>query len=496
MDTGLTGVAKVGGASIARGVAQNRSRIMAVARANVTMKRLNLPPNTDLPVLLFAERGIDKAHLDDVVRLFERQPGPVTVTAVRRPVELSLTAEGVLKWSTAFAKLDELRAEHNGAAGLFLMLITKSPNEDNWYAVQDQSNMRNGFGHVDDFRWVTSAPNSVITAHYILKGIFNALITDVGIPWMLLCHDEPRGCFFDFCALKEQLNLKLRTADICGDCMQIFREIGIPDALLQQTVMIMEACRPLALNTRQYRAAASGFDRWPFPVAVTRHKVVQATNPLLKFLLLLDHFDSLIRYFYLTREVLSGKSPVIEERPSLGWWLHQLAHSLEGEQHYREVVKIAQREGVVALRNERRGHGWMSADTDSYASEALRLEKIVTEIEGELAPFFETHRLVIPRQSEPHDDVYLVRGDSLTGSHLLHPPFEIELVADPRSVGLKRLNEIFVTDARMEKFHSISPHLRSAVCPTCHHPRVLITDGGHRYIDVFMGHRVELEPQP
>ncbi len=459
------------------------------------MKRLNLPQSVSLPVLLFAERGIDKAHLDEVVRWFERQSGPVTVTAVKRPVELTLTAEGVLEWDTAFAKLNELRAEHQVPADGFLMLLTRSPNEQNWYAVQDEDNMRNGFGHVDDFRWVTSAPGSVITTHYILKGIFNALVTETGIPWMALWHDEPRGCFFDFCAQKEQLNLKLRTADICGDCMQIFREIGIPDALLQQTVALMEACRPLALNTGQYRKTESGFDQWPFPVAVTRHKVVQATNPLLKFLLLLDHFDSLIRYFYLTREVLAGKTPLIEDRPSLGWWLDQLAQSLKGEQHYREVVKIAQREGVVAMRNERRGHGWMAADTNAYASEAVRLEKIVTEIEGELAPFFETHRLVIPRQSEPHDDVYVVSGENLTGSHLLHPPFEIKFAADPRSVGLKRLNEVFVSDARMEVFHPISPHIRSAVCPTCHHPRVLITDGGHRYIDVFMGHRVELESQ-
>lgn len=457
------------------------------------MSRLNLPANTTFNVLLMAERGVEKNHLDEVARWFERNPGPIVVRVEKRPVELALTAEGVLLWDTAFATLRELRSQHGVGPEGFVLLLTKSPNQDNWYAVQDPDEMRNGFGHVADFSWVTSAPGSVVTTHYLLKGIFNALVTDAGISWMDLWHQEPRGCFFDFCLVKRELNFKLRTADICGDCLQVFREIGIPDALLLQTVAIMEACRPLALSTAQFRPTQVEFDRWPFPVAVTRHKVTQATNPLLRFLLLLDHFDSLIRYFYLTREALADRTPALEERPSLGWWLDQLAQSLKGEKSYREVVAIAQRENVVALRNERRGHGWMAADADAYAGEAMRLERIIGMIEEEMAPFFASHRLVIPRQIEPNDDVYLVAGENLSGSHLLHPPFRIKVTADPRSVGLRKLSEVFVTDARMEHFHRMSPYIRSAVCPTCHHARVLITDGGTRYIDVFMGHRVELE---
>ena len=457
------------------------------------MSRLNLSPDSKFTVVLFAERAVDRTHMDEVLRWFERNPGPISVAAVKRPVELELTPEGILLPDTAFAKLNELRVEHNVSPDGFVMLLTKSPNKKNWYAVQDPDNMHNGFGHIDDFSWVTSAPSHVISTHYLLKSIFNSLIKDADVSWEKQLHREPRGCLFDFCVIKSELNFKLRTADICGDCMDLFREIGIPDALLRQTVKIMEAYRPLALNTGQFREAQSEFDRWPFPVAVTRHTVVQATNPLLKFLLLLDHFDSLIRYFYLTREVLAGRAPVMEERPALGWWLDQLAHSLRGERSYREVVAIAQRENVVALRNERRGHGWMAASAEAYAHEAGRLEKIIAQIEAELSPFFEKHRLLIPRQIEPSDAVYLIAGETLSGSHLLHPPFQIKVTADPRSVGLSRINEVFVADARMEKFYRMSPYIRSAVCPTCHHHRVLITDGGNTYIDVFMGHRVKLE---
>lgn len=166
----------------------------------------------------------------------------------------------------------------------------------------------------------------------------------------------------------------------------MFGEIAIPDALLRQTVSIMEAMRKLALNTAPYLVPEHVFDRWAFPVAVTRHKVVQATNPLLRFLLLLDHFDSLVRYFYLAKETAAGRRPVMEERPSMGWWLDRLAQSLRGETSFREVVRIAQQENVVRVRNERRGHGWMSADSESYRQDAEHLEGVLAQIETELAP--------------------------------------------------------------------------------------------------------------
>jgi hypothetical protein len=77
------------------------------------------------------------------------------------------------------------------------------------------------------------------------------------------------------------------------------------------------------------------------------------------------------------------------------------------------------------------------------------------------------------------------------GSHILHPPFTLSL-SDPLAVGLSEEGRVYLTDSRMEEFKLMSPYIRHDMCPTCNHPRVLITDGRHQYIDVFMGHRVQL----
>jgi hypothetical protein len=90
------------------------------------------------------------------------------------------------------------------------------------------------------------------------------------------------------------------------------------------------------------------------------------------------------------------------------------------------------------------------------------------------------------------EDAWLIEGECLSGSHVLHPRFRLEVKVDPRSIGLTGENDVYLTDSAMGCFKRISPFIRSAVCPECRHPRILVTDGGDQFIDVFMGHRVKL----
>jgi hypothetical protein len=443
--------------------------------------------------LLYFEEGLERKHAEQTARWFDRFTGPITVEVVDRAIRLTPNDQGNLVWDEVFSTLGEVRQEDQIPASTFIVLLTKTPNEQNWFAVQDPNQMRNGFIHFGDFSWVTSAPSEIIAAHFILKGLYNILLHEAQVPWKEMFHQTPRGCLFDFCADKQDLSFNLRTADVCGDCMQVFQSVGIPDAILKQTVAIMEGTRRLAINTGQFMEQEASFHDWPFPVAVTRHKIVQASNPLLRFMLLLDHFDCLVRYAYLSREVIAGKIPEVEDRPSLGWWVNRLADSVKDRTSFREVVRIAEEERVVNLRNERRGHGWMAASEESYRSDAENLETIIDKIEDELRPFLEGQRLVVPRQISLKNSSWLVEGHKLMGSHVLHPPFQLETEGDLREMGMTGVNEVFLADSRMEKFHKISPSVRSDFCPKCQLERILLTDGGRKYIDVFMGHRVKLQ---
>src|ERR1044071_4905739 len=117
-------------------------------------------PNSTFQVFLFSERGLDRKHATEVAAWFGHCAGPVSVQVKTRPVEITLSEFGEILWERAFTKLRELRSVTGAESEDFIYLLTTSPNENNWYAVEDPENSRNGFGHVGDFSWVTSAPSN------------------------------------------------------------------------------------------------------------------------------------------------------------------------------------------------------------------------------------------------------------------------------------------------------------------------------------------------
>jgi hypothetical protein len=449
------------------------------------------PVGPDYHVSLLWQEGLAREVAEETAAWITRCSGPITVSVDGPPVSLATDEGGILAWNNVFAAIRAERTRRQLPPTAFVYLLTHAPNECNWFAAEDESDMRSGFGHVDDFSWFTTAPASAISAHYLLKGVFNALLYEAGVDWRALWHSESRGCLFDFCEQKADLGLKLKTGDICGDCLVVLRDAHVPEALLQQAANVMDAQRRRAINTVQFFETEPAFARWPFPVAVTRHKVAQASNQLHRLLLLLDHFDSLVRFVVLTHGVKTGRLSEIPERPALGWWVETLAAMQGGERDLQEVLRIAERESIVSLRNENRGHGWMAVDDHSYRGEATRLERTLSAIEERLTPFLSAHRLVVPKSTKLENGQFVLRGSLLTGSNILTPRFETTLT-DPVAAGIKNERDVYLTDAPTSSFKSMAPWIVFALCPECRHERLLLTDGGHRYIDVLVGHRVVL----
>jgi hypothetical protein len=87
----------------------------------------------------------------------------------------------------------------------------------------------------------------------------------------------------------------------------------------------------------------------------------------------------------------------------------------------------------------------------------------------------------------------VVEGDLLAGSHVLHPPYRRSCPDGPLKSGLSNQGDVYLELPRNRGYRSMSPLVRVAVCPECRSQRVLIADGGTRYIDVLIGHRVHLD---
>jgi hypothetical protein len=443
---------------------------------------------------LLRERAVPKVHLKEVHTCIHRNKGPVEVSLVNKPIGLPMNEDGEVLWAPTFEYLESWRADNNIDAEDFVYALTASPNEKNWYAVNDvEGNPRNGFGHVDDYEWVTSAPCYVLTVHYILKTLVNVILQESGKDYQEEGgHSKAIGCFGDFCADKRDLALKLKTGDICGDCLNLFQECKISDELIQQIIAVQEFVRSLAIASAPYLKKADGFPELPFPVAITKHKASHASNPLHELNTLIDHFDSLVRYSTIALSALKGKTLEVEEKPSLGWWVEELARTMQGDAQYKRAVTVAQEEKIVRIRNETRGHGWTSPSEHRYEPIVIQLHKAIAEMEDVLSSLFYDYKLVIPENTKPSGGHYVISGIKLSGSNMLHSRFEEEVDIDPVGQGFSDVGPIYLVGDQYRKFYNLSPLIVREICPECDNERILITDGSDVYIDTFAGHRTTL----
>lgn len=446
-----------------------------------------------LIVWLFRDRTLSASHARRVARYFENHPGPIQIRVAERPVELRPDRGNAFSWDSAFMRLSEIRQQHGIAEDQFIYLLTALSNEHNYFCFEDPDCYRNSVGHVGDYSWMTRAPAEAISTHYVLTTVYRVILDEAGLDWHDYMHEEMRGCFSDFCKEKSQLDFKLRTGDICGDCMGVLARAGVPDELIRQTVAVMESMRRDTVSTAPYLSTQDDYSRWPFPVAVTRHKASQAINATNRLKLLLDHLDCLVRYVCFAYGAHTGAVSAIGERPSLGSFVDALRNLPAGESGLPgRLARIISQGNLVHLRNETLGHGYGPPDENLYGDKIARLQAGLGELEQAADAFLSAYQLVVPDAISMTDGVYNVGGRRLTGSHLLHPQFSKALPDSPDRLGIRETGRVYLCNTSMTSFAPLWPHIRFDTCTECRHQRVLLGDGGITYIDVFGGHRIEL----
>jgi DNA-binding transcriptional MerR regulator len=60
-----------------------------------------------------------------------------------------------------------------------------------------------------------------------------------------LAHEETRGCLFDFCATRADIEVKLQAADLCPECRRALEDAGLP---LDRLLHLAETIRTLATD--------------------------------------------------------------------------------------------------------------------------------------------------------------------------------------------------------------------------------------------------------
>jgi hypothetical protein len=155
-------------------------------------------------------------------------------------------------WKTLFKKCNEYRKEHKIAKDEFVILLTEMSNDKNWFASLDESMPFNGFIHTSDWtHYIKCADAFPIAYEVIALMLHKHLFNDLEDAKAKL-HKTSIGCVNDLCLSKKDIVLKLRTADICPDCMQLAKK-NLSIAEIHHALNIMESLRLKMLFSQNFK---------------------------------------------------------------------------------------------------------------------------------------------------------------------------------------------------------------------------------------------------
>jgi hypothetical protein len=157
-----------------------------------------------------------------------------------------------LKWEDIFDRCKSFRLKNDISEFEFVILLTDKGNEFNWFAAPDPKGGRNGFVQTSGLGFYLPGFSRasivyLITTHLLRHYMFSDIREmSEGV------HQTSVGCMNDFCGNKNELILKIRTADLCSDCVKRLEEKQVDPLLANQVFEIMEATRSEILFRDRY----------------------------------------------------------------------------------------------------------------------------------------------------------------------------------------------------------------------------------------------------
>lgn len=126
--------------------------------------------------------------------------------------------------------------------GDYVILLTGIPHDMNWFSAMEEKNgfvQVNAWGHFFDADIAPEHPVSYEVAAWILRTAMCGRLDET----LQYVHLDARGCTMDFCQNKQDIVLKMRTADLCPQCLSILERKKVSLGLINQVIATWEDIR-------------------------------------------------------------------------------------------------------------------------------------------------------------------------------------------------------------------------------------------------------------
>jgi hypothetical protein len=161
-----------------------------------------------------------------------------------------------VRWTDLFSEIQEYREESAIPDGQFVILLTPTANKKNWFALLDEKRPYNGFIHTDEWEHYMSCDPAIPIAFEVVALTLQKHIFTRYADVERLTHERAIGCVSDLCMKKTDIILKMRTADICPDCMsRVQSQLSMPE--IHHALSVLESLRIKMLYSQNFKQNSS-----------------------------------------------------------------------------------------------------------------------------------------------------------------------------------------------------------------------------------------------
>jgi hypothetical protein len=183
---------------------------------------------------------LPKSSIDRIKKLIEQEKGLLRFR-FHAVEDWHLEQGDLLAFETLFENGQRFRRSKRIPEKEFVITITDRPNAQNFYASLDPEDPYTGFVHSGEWEHYIQCERELPVAFTIV----NLLIAFYTCPSYdqvhNYLHQRPIGCANDFCFNKREVIFKLRTGDVCTDCIRAMQGNGWSDLVIDHAMRIISA---------------------------------------------------------------------------------------------------------------------------------------------------------------------------------------------------------------------------------------------------------------
>ncbi len=200
-----------------------------------------------LEVFLYRSPEVSYTTLREVCDLMQTVKGPIKFRMLEKDDSLSVQAKSAAKsfrvksWKQLFEEVKEYKSEKALEDAFMIFQLTLHPNEYGFYAAVDEKTKSLSFincSYQDLF------PDSTLRypiAFNIVAMLLLSRLFDKYNELDTLIHQTPRGCLLDWASDRKELLFKMRTGDLCEDCLQVLKTKKLDSSYTQQLFQFLDA---------------------------------------------------------------------------------------------------------------------------------------------------------------------------------------------------------------------------------------------------------------